>query len=395
MAIGLSIIESGEQLIAGTPESISVTVTGVANAIVYYTVDGTAPDPTGVSLTTLIMEHSPGDPLHGVIFLPTTANTLDLNMLAVGVSPDDTSTFYRRYGLDHRHIGIGRPGIKKPVAGGTAYINTTSPNFDHTTRQVIAPDGYTEGSRTVYRIRQDGYDGYVDGYSIAISGVKTAIPPNIYNHIDGYITGDDGYVDGYSTTTLTPEQEQNLVKLSNRGTIIVDDGKGPVTQPTNFREIDPRSSTIIDTDGDQIEVVPVEDNDGYVYTMGGMFDPHAPYIQIDGRIDGYINGKPILPGDVTLINKPYGELRYSQKREDLGDAIRTRTGYISGGLVCPIYDYARGQAAFYYWDNHDYRWVVSLQKITPPDYKIFAQRNGVVVGQVFKWIIGKGQILPG
>lgn len=418
MAIRISIIESSKQVMAEIPEYINISVAGVINAIVYYTLDGSTPDP--MSPTTLIMEHAPGDPLHGTVFFPTTASTLDLNILATGTIPGDTTTFYRRYGLDTRKIGIGRPGIKKTISGGTAYINTASPNIDPITGQIIAKDGYTEGYGIIYDITQDGYDGYVDGYSVGVSGTKTDIPPVIFNHIDGYVNGADGYVDGYSTTTLTPEQEQELTKLSNKGLIFLDNGKGPV-QLTNFREIDPRSSTIVDSDGDQIEVVPVEDfpvdgyrvdqnNDGYSidinfdnasigpttnFTSGGMFNPRASYIEIDGRVDGYINGQPIKPGDRTIINKPYGELRYSTKREDLGDALRTTLGYISGGLVCPIYDYAKGQAAFYYWDNHDYRWVVSLQKITPPNYTIFAKRNGIVIGQVFKWITGKRQVLPG
>lgn len=394
MAISLNIIESATQRIAEIPETIKVEVSGVISAIVYYTIDGSAPDP--MSLTTLIMEHAPGDPLHGTIFLPTTSNILDLNMLAVGVSPGDTATFYRRYGLDSRHIGIGRPGIKKPISGGTAYTNTASPNIDPITGQVIANDGYTEGYGIPYHITEDGYDGYVDGYSIAVSGQKTDIPPTIYDHIDGYINSTDGYTDGYALTTLTPEQEQELVKLSNTGQRFIDDGYGLQEIPNTVRNIDPRSSTIVDSAGDTLEVVPVQDYKPVPFVGEHMyFDPNAPYIMIDGRVDGYINGQPVLPGDKTIINKPYGELRYSVKKEDLGDALRTRTGYISGGLVCPIYDYNRGQAAFYYWDNHDNRWVVSLQTFTPPDYKIFAQRNGVVIGQVFKWVIGRRQVLPG
>jgi len=416
MAISINIIESAKQIIAEIPEYISVTVSGVSNAIVYYTLNDSVPDP--MSLTTFIMEHAPGDPLHGTIFLPTHENTLDLNIFAVGVLPGDTTTFYRRYGLDSRKIGIGRPGIKKPVLGGTGYSNTASPNVDPVTGLIIASDGYTEGQGIAYELTQDGYDGYVNRFSVAVSGTQTTIPPIVYDHIDGYIAGSDGRIDGYATTTLTPGQELNLLKLSNKGQIFVDDGHGLVQQPINFREIDPRSSTIVDSTGDQIEVVPVQDypTDGYrvdgynvdinfdnaptqpppsvKFTSGGMFNPRASYIEIDGRIDGYINGQPIKPGDRVIINKPYGELRYSTKREDLGDALRTTMGYISGGLVCPIYDYNKGQAAFYYWDNHDYRWVVSLQKISPPNYQIFAQRNGVVIGQVFKWITGKGQVLP-
>lgn len=416
MAINIYIIESAKQIIAGIPECVNITIDGVTNAIVYYTLDGTIPDP--ISPTTIIMEHIVGDPLHGTIFLPTTENILDLNIFAVGVLPEDTTNFYRRYGLDTRKIGIGRPGIKKNVLGGTAYTNTASPNIDPITGQIIANDGYTEGYGILYGVTEDGYDGYIDGYSIAVSGTQTEIPSVIYDHIYGYTNSQDGYTDGYSTTTLTPEQELNLLRVSDNGLIFIDDGHGK-TQPINFRETDPRSSTIVDSDGRLIRVIPIEvypeNLDGYTkdehsididfdntpiqqtanFTSGGMFDPRASYIEIDGRIDGYINGQPIKPGDRTIINKPYGELRYSTKREDLGDALRTTLGYISGGLVCPIYDYAKGQAAFYYWDNHDYRWVVSLQKITPPNYTIFAKRNGVVVGQVFKWIVGKRQVLPG
>lgn len=418
MAISINIIESSKQIIAGIPETVNVSINGVTNAIVYYTLDGSAPDP--MSLSTLMMEHPPGDPLHGYILLPTNQGILDLNMLAISVSPDDSATFYRRYGLDTKKIGIGRPGIKKSILGGTAYTNTASPNIDPDSGQVIAADGYTEGSGTVYALTQDGYDGYVDGYTVAVSGMHVAIPPVIYDHIDGYTNSDDGYSDGYSVTTLTVAQLEELNRLSSNGPIYLDNGNGLVEISHGFREIDPRSSTIVDSTGDTHEVVPVEDfpidgytidgyGDGYSidinydnapvqranFTSGGMFNPKAAYIEIDGRVDGYINGHQIKPGDRTIINKPYGELRYSTKREDLGDALRTSMGYISGGLVCPIYDYVKGQAAFYYWDNHDYRWVVSLQKITPPEYKIFAKRNGVVIGQVFKWITGKGQVLPG
>jgi len=393
MAININIVESVKQIIAGIPEYIEVTVDSPST--VFYTTDGTNPDSSGNSLTTLIMEHEPGNALQGIIFLPTNANILDLNIFAVGIPNTNVGVFYRRYGLEPRKIGIGRPGIKKPVSGGTAYTNTASPNTDPITGLIIAPDGYTEGYGVAHSFSQDGYDGYADNYNVAFSGTQTTIPQVEYDHISGFTNSNDGFTDGYATTLLTREQEQYLLKLSDSGPIFIDNGQGPVQQPTNFTENDPRSSTIVDSDGDQIEVVPVEDDDGYRFTTAGMFDPHAAYIEIDGRIDGYINGKPIRPGDVTIINKPYGELRYSSRREDLGDAIRTTSGYISGGLVCPIYDYNKGQAAFYYWDNHDYRWVVSLQKITPPDYKIFAKRNGVVVGQVFKWITGKGQILPG
>lgn len=419
MAISINVIESARQIVAGIPEYININISGVANAIVYYTTDGSTPDPD--SLTTLIMEHLVGDPLNGVIFLPTNTNLLYLNVLAVGVNPSDIATFYRRYGLDSRNIGIGRPGIKKPVDGGSGYINTINKNISES-GQVIATDGYTEGSAEKYTVTQDGYDGYVYNYYVATSGEQVAFPEPLYDHIYGYADGDNP--DGYSTTSLTAEQEQGLVVLSgtvNTFVAIPDSnsstGSKMVFKPKSV-SIDPRSSSIKDSSGDEGEVIPVEDYPaGYVqdinarnitnnfedaeptpvvaFTSGGIFDPTAQYMLIDGRVDGYINGQPVLPGDRVIINKPYGELRYPKRKGDLGEAIRKTNGYISGGLVTPIYDYEKGQAAFYYWDSHDNRWVVSLQKIEAPKYEIFAKRNGVVVGQVFKWIVGKGQMLPG
>lgn len=420
MSIELVIIESAKQIVANIPEYISISVKNVTNVIVYYTLDGTTPDQTGASLTTFIMEHAAGDPLNGVIFLRVKENILDLNILAIGPLSSDIATFYRRYGLESRNIGIGRPGIKKPIIGGSAYTNTVSPNIA-VDGSIIAGDGYTTGKAIKYDLTGPNVDGYDDGYYLSVSGIQTAIPTPLYDHIDGYTDGTNA--GGYSTTTLTPAQELELVKLSNSGNIFVAipdtniaTGSRLVSN-NNLSNIDPRSSTVIDSNDDKIEVVPIEDYpvegytiDGYsiddnwdnapqqqttVFTSSGIFDPRASYIEIDGRIDGYINGQPIVPGDRVIINKPYGELRYSTKKEDLGDAIRTTMGYISGGLVCPIYDYNRGQAAFYYWDSHDNRWILSLQKIEAPKYEIFARRNGVVVGAVFKWINGKRQMLPG
>jgi hypothetical protein len=418
MAIALSIIESAKQKIAGIPEYIIVSVQNVSNAIVYYTFDGSPIDTSGHSPSTLIMEHAPGDPLNGVIFLPANVNILDLNILGVGTDLGDTAEFYRRYGLDKRNIGIGRPGIGKPVEGGSGYTNTPSPNKT-TDGFIIAPDGYTEGSVVKFGITKQGYDGYIDGYSVATTGAKTPIPPPVYDHIVGYTNSTDGYTDGISTTTLTIGQEETLVKLSDRGDIFVDDGNGIVSTP-DLVNIDPRSTTIIDSQGRQIEVIPVEnypidggyvvDADGYyiddnfdnapieattTFTSGGIFNPRASYIQIDGRVDGYINGQPIQPGDRLILNKPFGEIRYLYKKEDLSDAIRKTSGYISGGISSIIWNYEKGEAAFYYWDAHDLRWVVSLQNMTPPDFPLMQQKNNAVLGSVFKWIPNKRQVLPG
>ncbi len=421
MAIVINVIESSKQLIAGIPDYLSINIANVSNAIVYYTIDGSTPDIGGFSLTTIVMEHAPGDPLNGTIFLPSNANFLELNMVAVGTVPGDTATFNRRYGLDTRKIGIGRPGIKKNVDGGSSYTNTVSPNIAND-GQIIANDGYTQGTVVNYNITAIGFDGYNDGYSVATSGTQVAIPPIVYDHVYGYT--DYTNADGYSTTTLTPEQELELVRLSNRGSIFIampDENSSTnsiLISKDDLINIDPRSSTIIDSDGDQIEVIPKQEYPaGYtedigantitddfdngpspentIFTSSGIFDPRAAYMEIDGRIDGYINGQPITPGDRTIINKPYGELRYPTKKEDLGDAVRKTMGYVSGGLVCPIYDYNKGQAAFYYWDAHDNKWVVSLQKIEAPKYEIIARRNGVVVGQVFRWVTNKRQVLPG
>ncbi len=419
MAIILNIIESSKQIISGIPEYISVNISHVSNAIVYFTLDGSTPDISGLSLSTFIMEHNIGDPLNGTIFLPTKSNVLDLNMLAIGVDPNDVATFYRRYGLNSRNIGIGRPGIKKPILGGSAYINTTNTNIA-IDGNIISTDGYTQGYVTRYDLTTATIDGYDDGYYLATSGQQTSIPINVYDHIYGYTDGNNP--DGYSTTTLTMEQELGLVKLSNKGNIFVampdtssSTGSKMISQD-GLVNTDSRSSTIIDSNGDQIEVIPTQDFPaGYVedrhvitdnfddapiaqtaiFTSGGIFNPQAAYIEIDGRIDGYINGQPIVPGDRVIINKPYGELRYATKKEDLGNSIRATMGYVSGGLSTAIYDYNKGQAAFYYWDSHDNKWVVSLQKIEAPKYEIFARRNGVVVGQVFRWVTGKRQIMPG
>jgi hypothetical protein len=420
MAITISVIETLKQVIANIPEYISVSIGGVSNAIVFYTFDGSVPDTTGNSPSTKIMEHLPGDPLHGTIFLPSTANFLDLNIFAVGTVPNDTINFYRRYGLEPRNIGIGRPGIDKPVQGGSGYTNTISPNIAPD-GSIIANDGITEGSTVIFDITKTGFDGYVDGYAVATSGVQTTIPSAVYDHIEGYVNNNDqGFVDGYSTTTLTFAQELSLKKLSDRGAIFVDDGRGKTYQP-DLRNIDPRSSAVMDSDGRQINVIPIQDaptggKDGYtvdvgansiddnidnaapqqaaVFTSGGMFDLRAAYIEIDSRVDGYINGQPILPGDRVIINKPYGSLRYLEKREDLGEAIRKTQGIITGGLSSVIYDYQKGQAAFYYWDAHDNRWLTSLVKFEPPKYELIARRNGVVLGSVFKWIINRRQVLP-
>lgn len=415
MAISVSIIESAKQILAGIPDYISVSVQNVINANVYYTLDGSTPDITGFNINTMIMEHNIGDPLHGIIFLPKNVPLLELNILAIGIISTDTTTFYRRYGLQSKNIGIGRPGIKKVVLGGSAYTNTPSPNITADGR-LISPDGYTEGTTIIYDISEPGYDGYIDGYSVAFSGVQITVPPAVYDHIDGYINRESGSFDEYSTTTLTPEQELGSVKLTDRGDIFTDSDNGLIST-RNIHNIDPRSNTVVDSNNRQIEVIPLEDYpsngytiDGYSidddfddapfqqttnYTSSGIFNPMAAYIEIDGRIDGYINGKPIVPGDRVIINKPYGELRYNTRKEDIVDALNVTTGYISGGLVCPIYDYNKGQAIFYYRDARSNRWLVSIQKITPPVYEIFSRRNGVVVGQVFKWISGRRQVLPG
>jgi hypothetical protein len=419
MSISINVIESNKQLIANIPEYLTIAITGTNNAIVYFTFDGTTPDQSGFSLTTKIMEHNVGDPLHGIIFLPTHENILELNMVAVGALPNEVATFYRRYGLDSRKLGIGRPGIKLPiVSGGNAIIITPSPNklSDGT---IVANDGYTEGYVVQYDITKIGFDGYIDAYGVGVSGIQTALPSAIYDHIDGYITNSDGNIDGYSTTTLTLAQEQNALRLSDRGNVYIDDGQGLVAhQQDTFKQTDPRSNTIYDSQGRVIEIIPIEDypTDGYtidvgansidinydnapiqeveLFTTGGMFNPRAAYIEIDGRVDGYINGQPIQPDDRILINKPFGELRYHPSKENLGTELRQKMGIITGGIVCSIFDYEKGQAAFYYHDQ-DNRWVRSLQAITSPQFEIFARRNGVVVGQVFTWITNKAQILPG
>jgi hypothetical protein len=415
MALVINVIESKKQIIAEIPDYLTISMIGTTNAVLYYTLDGSNPDPTGNSLSTIIMEHAVGNPLNGTIFLPTQYNFLELSMLAVGIEIDNTATFYRRYGLDNKKIGTR---AKLPFHdGGSGYVNT--PSISRDGRQIIAPDGYTEGYTVKYGHRHDR-DGYDDGYFIAVSGKQEAIPLAHYDHIYGYT--DYTNKDGYSTTTLTPSEELNLVKLSNRGTIfvVVPDPTSPtgsrLVAQNNLANIDPRSSTVIDSNGDQILVIPKQTDaagytDGYHevtddfddaptplttnFTSGGIFNPKAMYIEIDGRVDGYINGQPIMPGDRTIINKPYGTLDYVAKREDLGDAVRERMRGVSGGLVCQIVDFNKKQMCSYYADMKSNRWVVSLQKVEPPKYEVFARRNGVVVGQCFKWIMWKGQMLPG
>ena len=418
MAITITVIESLKQRIAEIPEYISVSIDGVPNANVYYTLDGSNPDPN--SLSTILMEHAPGDPLHGTIFLPTSANFLSLNMLAVGPTPGDTATFYRRYGLDSRKHGS--PTTKELFVGETAFIVTPSPNLT-ASGEVIASDGYTEGSITYVDIQAlDTDDGYTDAFNAATSGQQVTIPAAVYDHVVGFTDGDNP--DGYVTTTLTPEQEQELIKLSDRGDIFlaVPDPTSPtgskLVSDDTLRNIDPRSTTVIDTDGRQIEVIPLEtepagytenvsagtiddnfadaaDQDVAQFVSGGIFDPLAAYIEIDGRVDGYINGQPVKPGDRVIINKPFGDLRYIKSRQDLGDAVRKTETINQGGFVCSIPNYRTGEIFFYYADLHDQRWIVSEQKFTPPQYDIFAINNGVVAGQVFKWITNKRQVLPG
>lgn len=407
MAIILTLIESGEQVIANIPKNITISADQPCN--IFYTLDGSTPDPTGVSLTTYILETTAPSHLTGIVFLPTNNNFLALNILAIGTDPTNTGAFYRRYGLDPRNINMGRPSVKRPIQNYSGYINTISPNIAPD-GSIIAADGYSEGSVVSYKVRERGFDGYVDAYGVAVSGQQTAIPPVKYDHIDGY--GEDGYV--ISTTNLTPAQELNLLKLTDRGDIYVDDGYGLV-QDNALLNIDPRSSSVVDEAGRQIEVIPIAatpTNDGYTIdgywiddnydnapevpyvaiTSGGMFNPRAAYIEIDGRVDGYINGTPIEKDDRTIINKPFQEIRYKLSREDLGDAIRTN-GILTGSALRPIIDYARGNVVYTYFDSFDNRYIQSIQKFTPPKYELIAKRNGQVVGWVFKWITNKGQKL--
>lgn len=413
--ITISITESSKQVIFGIPEFIKITIGGTPNALVLYTLDGSPVDPTGVSATTLLMEHAPGDSLHGTIFLPTDKTILDLNILAIGVLSNDTATFYRRYGLEP-HI-TDQSGVKTTKVITRGITNTASANIA-TDGSIIANDGYTEGSTTLSSFTQDGYDGYADNSFIALSGTLVGNKVSPFDHIDGYITGNDGNLDGYSTSALTPEQGLSHLKFSDRGSIFEDDGNGKVSND-NLPNIDPRSSKVFDSEGRQIEVVPIEDypDNGYTidvdanniddnfdntnddpttnFTSGGIFNPRAQFIEMDGRQDGYINGQPILPGDRVILNKPFGEIRYLEKREDSGVPITTTTGYVSGGFSSMIVDYVREQVAFYYFDHRDLRWICSIQKINPPKDELVARRNGVVVGWNFRWITGRRVFLPG
>lgn len=401
MAIVINVIESGKQSVYGIPDYINVSITGVSNVIVYYTTDGTTPDTTGFSLSTLIMEHAVGDPLNGVIFLSADDNILHLNILAVSESPYQASTFYRRYGYSERIKDIN----DLPESAYT-YSFSANTAADGT---IIAADGYTEGSAEKVIHTQDGADGYVDKFSIATSGFETAIPERVYDHIDGYDA--DG---NPITTRLSNVQEDKLTKKSNRGHVFIStaDGMKAVLKPI---QIDPRSTTIKDSRGDYIEVVPEEHypindytKDGYAidvnydedapkprefFSTSGLFDPNASYIEIDARIDGYINGEKIRPGDRVIINKPFGDIRYPIKKQDFGRAYLDNH-VISGGISSPIFDYNRGQAVFYYWDARDNRVVKSIQKITTPNYGPPASRVGPA-GLVYKWITGKKQVMPG
>ena len=397
----ITVIESSKQIISGIPEHIIVTVDQACN--VFYTIDGTQPDPSGVSLTTMILETEPENHQRGTVFLPRTSSILSLNVLAVGIPESNTGVFYRRYGLEERNINVGVNRVRDVRSNGQGFINTASDNVA-TSGELIAADGYTEGTATLHTITEEGHDGFISQYYVAESGTKTTIPVAEYDHVIGY--GDGG--ESIATTTLTPAEGLDAFKLSDEGTTFIDSGD-KTAAIYDYKNIDPRSTTVIDSDGDGLEVVPVQDekpgptdfdygpeNAGDPFTgSGGVFNPRALWIQMDGRIDGYMNGKPISPGDRVIINKPYGQLRFIEKKQDLGEAIRTSPGYVSGGLVTPIYDYKRGQAAFYYWDSHDNRWLLSIEKITPPKYELVARRNGKVVGQIFKWINNKRQVLPG
>lgn len=412
MAIIITVIDSAKQVVAGIPKYINVSID--INANVYYTFDGSTPNQN--DLSTMIMEHNPGYPLNGVIFLPTDISTLDLNILAIGSDPNNIGTFYRRYGLENKKLNYR--GHHKPIKRSAGIIvdpseNTTIDNV------VISSDGYTSGKEIYYDLTGANIDGYDDGYYLSVSGQKVALPAEQYDHIIGYSNSDDE-PSNVITTTLTPGKEQNLNKLSNRGNIFI-----AVPDPTsrtgsklvsndNLINIDPRSSNIIDENGGQIEDVPdASEPAGYtldidgnivnndidnmdvqqtsIFTGRGIFNPRAAFIEIDGRVDGYLNGEPIQPGDRVIINKPYGELRYAKNRSE----PKNTNGYISGGITTVIYDYNKGQAAFYYHDFESNRNVVSLQKIDAPQYEIVAKRNGVVIGWVFKWITGKRQVMPG
>lgn len=402
MAILINVIESAKQVVFEIPEYITIRVDQPST--VFYTFDGTQPDPSGSSPTTFILETDLHNALVGTIFLPTNTGLVSLNVLAVGIPDTNIGQFYRRYGLEHRDLGSD----KHPISTGSTILNSPSPLIT-ADGVLISPDAYTIGTTTEVDITQVGRDGYEFEYKIAHSGQQVVIPQEEFDHITGY--GEDGKV--ISTTILTPEEEIKYRKNSERGDIFVDGGSGIVSRPT-LQNIDPRSSGVKDSKGRQIEVVPIEDypagyfadgnnvNDDFdnapdqktsPFSSSGIFNPRAAYIEIDGRIDGYINGQPILPGDRKVIMGTFSEIRYKETKEDLGDAKRVSPGYISGGLATVIYDYERGQAAFYYHDSRDNRWILSLQKITPPKFELVARRNGVVVGQVFKWVMNRRQVL--
>lgn len=108
------------------------------------------------------------------------------------------------------------------------------------------------------------------------------------------------------------------------------------------------------------------------------FDPNARVIIIDGRT-------PRNTDDVLLINSPYMTLRNSEEGFNAIDFTSTQgTNYISGSLIKPHYNRAKGIIVFYYYDSNCGRQVKSIQKL--PNPTVNPNKAAVISNPVvFEW----------
>lgn len=175
---------------------------------------------------------------------------------------------------------------------------------------------------------------------------------------------------------------------------------GVTGAPTVFLDVpinDFRDNTIVsdrDADGTTLpnsevsvkrippdETASSQDQDYTLYdspSNGGIFDPKARVIIIDGRV-------PRDTRDVFLINGPFMTLREPERYFGGVDFISTQgTNYVSGSLIKAHYDRRRGIIVFYYFDSNTGRQVKSIQNLPEP---AITPRNNAVMSNpvVFKW----------
>lgn len=405
MAIIISVEENVKELVAGIPESITIIVDQTCN--VYFTLDGSSPDPSGNSLDTHILEPDAGNALRGTILLPTDQEILTLNILAIGADVSNTGTFFRRYEVKNvagatlrgKRITYDEPNQVHP----DGYINYNSPNIADN-GQLIWADGYTDGYSQYTPVSNDGF-GYIDAYGTSYSGEQVEVPVPT-GTVEGY--GGASIDDVIAYSHLSYNELFNQTQRSTRAPVY--ENNGGVNFPVENINWDARSPDVhnIPTFGageSAGTVVPVEqfialedyddqpEQNILIFNGKTMFNPRAAYIIMDGRKDGYMNGYKIEPGDVHIINKPYQSIRYKTTREDLGMMYRNPNPIISGSMLIPIVNYAKNEIVYTYYDSHDNRRISSLQSFTPPTYSVVAQRNGVVLGWVFTWVWGRSSYL--